>query len=232
MSWNIKGSGLEKKDLAIIDFIASNNWERPIYFNNTSLAGVNVDLRRYVVQEGTAYRLLPIENPDPSQLLVNADIMYDNLMNNFYWRELDNPNVYYSEDYRNFVLNHRATFNTLATELMAENRYSEAREALLKCIELIPDESIRFDHFTVQQVGMLLRVGEEELANQIAEVTSARADEMLTYLFENNINDTYQIQRNLISLNELSRAFNSVGETEKATEYQQIFRKHYGVSQQ
>ncbi|MEQ9298540.1 MAG: DUF2723 domain-containing protein [Cyclobacteriaceae bacterium] len=232
MSWNIKGSGLEKKDLAIIDFIASNNWERPIYFNNTSLAGVNVDLRKYVVQEGTAYRLLPIENPDPSQLLVNADIMYDNLMNNFYWRELDNPDVYYSEDYRNFVLNHRATFNTLATELMAKNRYSEAREALLKCIELIPDESIRFDHFTVQQVGMLLRVGEEDLANQIAELTSARADEMLTYLFENDINDTYAIQRNLISLNELSRAFNSVGETEKATEYQQIFRKHYGVSQQ
>ncbi|MEM8895630.1 MAG: DUF2723 domain-containing protein, partial [Bacteroidota bacterium] len=232
MTWNVKGNGLEKKDLAIIDFIASNNWERPIYFNNTSLAGTNIDLRKYVVQEGTTYRLLPLENPDPSQLLVDTDIMYDNLMNNFYWRELDNPNVYYSEDYRNFVLNHRATYNTLVNELMAENKYTEAREALLSCVERMPDEAIRFDHFSVQQVGMLLRVGEEELANQIAELTSARADEMLTYLFDNGISDQYQIQRNLISLNELSRAYNSVGETEKATEYQQIFRKHYGVSQQ
>ncbi len=232
MTWNIKGNGLEKKDLAIIDFISSNNWERPIYFNNTSLAGTNIDLRKYVVQEGTTYRLLPLENPDPSQLLVNTDIMYDNLMNNFYWRELDNPNVYYSEDYRNFVLNHRATYNTLVNELMAENKYNEAREALLSCLERMPDEAIRFDHFSVQQVGMLLRVGEEELANQIAELTSARADEMLTYLFDKGIRDQYQIQRNLISLNELSRAYSSVGETEKATTYQELFRKHYGVSQQ
>lgn len=231
MQWSVKGNGLEKKDLAIIDLIASNDWERPIYFNNTSLNGVNIDIRKYVVQEGTAYRLLPVENPDASGLLVNTEVMYDNLMNNFHWRELDNPDVYYSEDYRNFVLNHRATFNTLAQALLAEGDTERAKEALLTCLELMPDDAIMFDHFTVQQVGMLMDVGEEELAKQIADITSQRSDEMLTYLFANNINDRLEIQRNLVSLNELARAFSRFGDAELATKYQELFRKHYGVSQ-
>ena len=36
IDWSIKGRGLEKKDLAILDMMAANNWERPLYFNNTS----------------------------------------------------------------------------------------------------------------------------------------------------------------------------------------------------
>ena len=104
----LKGNGLEKKDLMILDLIVSNNWERPIYFNNTSLSQVNLDLSAYVVQEGNAYRLLPIRNPKPrkGEYIVDTDLMYDNVMNKFQFRELDNPDTYYNEDYRNFVVNH------------------------------------------------------------------------------------------------------------------------------
>ena len=79
MRWTLKGRALEKKDLAILDLIVNNNWERPIYFNNTSLAGVNLNIRQYMVQEGMAFRLLPLENPDPSELLIDTEKMYDNL---------------------------------------------------------------------------------------------------------------------------------------------------------
>ena len=35
-------------------------------------------------------------------------------MNKSYWRELDNnPNAYFSEDHRGFIMNYRSTFNTL-----------------------------------------------------------------------------------------------------------------------
>ena len=68
-------SGLEKKDLAILDFINSNNWERPIYFNNTSLNGTNLNFKRNVIQEGLAYRLLPVVNPNTSKNFINTNIM-------------------------------------------------------------------------------------------------------------------------------------------------------------
>ncbi len=57
----LRGNVLEKKDLAFLDIMATNNWERPLYLNNTSLSQLNLDLRDYVVQEGNAYRVLPVK---------------------------------------------------------------------------------------------------------------------------------------------------------------------------
>ena len=115
MDWNIKGNHIEKNDLVILDIIATNQWKRPIYFNNTSLQSTNLNLDQYVQMEGNAFRLLPAQNPGGGDF-VASDIMYKNLMEKFFYRELDNPNVYYNEDYRSFVLNHRASFHSLATQ--------------------------------------------------------------------------------------------------------------------
>ena len=53
-----------------------------------------------------------------------------------------------------------------------------------------------------------------ELANEIAELTSSRADEILKYYFDNGIKNRYEINRNLVSLNTLARAFNNIGDDE------------------
>ena len=219
--------GLEKKDLAILDFINSNNWERPIYFNNTSLNGTNLNFKRNVIQEGLAYRLLPVVNPNTSKNFINTNIMYDNMINKFYWRELDNEKTYYSEDHRGFVLNYRATFNTLAAELIKIGETEKAKNVIKTCLELIPDKAVNYDHFSVQKVDMLLSMGEDEIANNIAEITSKRSDQMLEYLMNNNINNKYQIQRNLVSLNALARAYNKDGQYELASKYNELFEKHY-----
>jgi len=229
MTWSMKGRTLEKKDLAILDLIVTNKWERPIYFNNTSASSVNLNLKKYMVQEGNAYRLLPVRNPN-EDMLVDTDKMYDNMINKFHYRELDNPKVYYSEDYRNFVLNQRASFNTLIEALLGEQKTDKARDAVLKCLEFMPDDAIRFDHFSVQQVGFLLTVGEEAKAIEIAEVMAARSDEMLDYMTQEGINDRYELQKNLISLSELARAFKAYKNNELADKYEQLFRKHYDIS--
>ena len=122
--------GLEKKDLAFLDLLQANNWERPIYFNNTSLNGINLDIKRNVVQEGFAYRLLPILNPS-SGSLVNTDMMFNNLMKNSYWRELDNENAYFSEDHRGFIMNYRATFNTLIKNLIQKPNKKNKKASII-----------------------------------------------------------------------------------------------------
>src|SRR5690606_40379458 len=38
MRLRLRGNGLEKKDLAMLDVLATADWERPLYVNNTSLA--------------------------------------------------------------------------------------------------------------------------------------------------------------------------------------------------
>ncbi|WP_109832184.1 glycosyltransferase family 117 protein [Reichenbachiella versicolor] len=228
MQWSMKGRGLEKKDLAILDLIVNNNWERPIYFNNTSASSVNLNLKQFMVQEGNAFRLLPIKN-DKQGMFVDTNMMYDNMMNNFYWRELDNPNVYYSEDYRNFVLNHRASFNTLIENLLMEGDTVRAKQAVEETLARMPDEVIQFDHFSVQVVGFLLELGEKEKADKIANRIGDRANEMLAYLFMKGSRDTFALQKNLVSLNELSRTYRQYNDPDLALKFERMFSQYYGM---
>ena len=230
----VKGNknGLEKKDLAFLDLLQKGNWERPIYFNNTSLNGIGLDIKRNVVQEGFVYKLLPIENTS-SNSFVNTEKMYSSLIENSFWRGLDDENAYFSEDHRGFIMNYRSTFNTLIKNLIDEKRYDDALKVINKSLSIMPDKSLTYDHFSVQIVEFLIGLNKEanlntmELANEIAELTSSRADEILNYYFDNGIKNRYEINRNLVSLNTLARAFNNIGDDELSKKYRELFENNY-----
>ena len=224
----LKGGHLEKKDLAILDLIVNSNWSRPIYFNNTSLNSFNLDIRQHVVQEGLTYRLAPIKNPS-GNMTVNADLMFDNIVNKFHYRGLDDPEVYYTEDYRNFVLNHRSAFNTLATTYLNQGNEERAKEVLIKGLEYMPDDGISYDIFNVQQIGLLMAVGERDLALDIAEKFGSRAEAWLSYASSNGqlINDPYTYQQRVLGLNEIARAFRAANDSELAAKYEGIFNQYY-----
>src|SRR5690606_1754313 len=156
MRLRLRGNGLEKKDLAMLDVLATANWERPLYVNNTSLSQFNVDLSPYVVQEGNAYRILPVQNSDPEVELVDTDKSYNNVMEHFQFRGLDDPSVYFSPDYRSFVQNHRSSLNSLASALIIRGDSARAREVLLHSINKMPDHGVPFDYTSPQTVELLL----------------------------------------------------------------------------
>ena len=230
MVFRIKGRALEKKDLAVLDLIINSKWERPIYFNNTSLAGVNLELSQYMVQEGIAYRLLPLLNENAQEgYLVNTDLMYDNVMNDFGWTALDDPEVYHSEDYLGFCLNSRSTFNSLAGALIKEGKYEKAKETLIRCLDVMPHNSIPYDFFNIQQVDLLLQVGEMDRADHIADVMSNDAIEWLEYYLENDYTDPLEFQKKLLYLNELARAYRSNDIRDRANQYEEQFSKYFAI---
>ncbi|MCF6361297.1 MAG: DUF2723 domain-containing protein [Cyclobacteriaceae bacterium] len=231
MHLKMKGSYLEKKDLMIWDIIATNNWERPIYFNNTSKQGIRFNVDKYLVQEGNAFRLLPVTDLNNPGMLIDTDIMYDNLMNNFYYRELNNPKVYYNEDYRKFVLNHRVNFNTLVVALLREGKQDKAREVVLKGLELMPDASLPFDYTTATTIEYLFLLGEKEKAIELANILGNRADEKLSYYIENGNNLGYELQSNLVILRELAQTLNRYGELEMAEQFGDALDLHYRAIQ-
>ncbi len=227
MVFNMKGSHLEKKDLLILDFIATNNWERPVYFNNTSLSQVNFNFRDYCIQEGQAYRLLPVKNPTPNQTeFVNTSVMFDNMMNNFYYRELDNPKANLNEDYRGFITNHRSSFNTLVAALIQEGKMEKARQAMLFNLEKMPDTATPYDFSTSRSIDLLFQLGEKEKAIELANIMAPRADQMLAYLIEKK-DFSIELRRNLVILNEIQTTLHKYGENELAKQYEDILNTHY-----
>jgi tetratricopeptide (TPR) repeat protein/MFS family permease len=227
MHLRVKGSGLEKKDLAMLDLLATADWERPLYVNNTSLSQFNIDLSRYVVQEGNAYRILPVLNPRSfNQLeLVNTDISFENMTKKFQFRNLDDPKVYYDEQYRNFVLNHRSSFNTLAEFLILEGDTAKAREALLHSLKKMPDQGVRYDYSNAQTVRLLFEVGEKEKALEIVNTMYPRAVEMADYLIAKQEYGR-SLQINIVILSELQRSLYQSGEADLAKKIEESYNKY------
>ncbi len=227
MVFKLKKGGLEKNTLMILDIIANNKWKRPIYFNNTSLLAAGVDFRPYVVQEGNTYRLLPIQNMNPRDELVNTDVMYDNMMNHFFFRQTNNPHVDFNEDYRNFMLNHRSSFNSLTEALIDEGQEDKAKKVIEKNLEVFPDSSVAYDYTTAQTVQLMFEVGEKEQALKIAKILSDRSDEFLTYYLDNNLSPENEIQKNLVIMNEMIRVLKMNGEDSLSADYEKKFMNYY-----
>jgi tetratricopeptide (TPR) repeat protein len=229
MVFRLKGSGLEKNTFMILDIILTGKWKRPIYFNNTSLQNAGIDFRRYVVQEGNTYRLLPIDRGNLQDELVNTDKMYDNMMNKFQFRGLNDPSVYYSEDYRNFALNHRSSFNTLAESLISKDDHKRAKEVLNRSLEVIPHNSVRYDYSNVQTASLLFQVGETEKAVNITERLSKSSQDFLEYYVSSENAPPNEVQKHMTILSLLSRMLKQHGQDELALEIETSFLDYYGI---
>jgi hypothetical protein len=233
MRLRVRGNALEKKDLAMLDLLASSNWERPLYVNNTSLSQFGVDLSRYVVQEGNAYRILPVYNPRrfDQQELVNTEVSYKNMMEKFQFRNLDRSDVYYSPDYRNFVLNHRSSFNSLAEALLTKGDKEKAKQVLLANLSKMPDQGIPYDYSNAQTVSLLFEVGEKAKALELVQIMWPRANEMAEYLISER-DFGRELQVNVVILGELQRALFRAGEDELAKKVEEAYNKHAVMFQQ
>ncbi len=222
MEWNTKGNHILKSDLMILDIINNNNlagWPRPIYFNSTSLITSKLDLREYVSLEGMSYRLVPVKSPKSQDGRVNADVMYDNMLNKFAFRSMDNPNVYYNEEYEKFALNSRRNFYRLAGELNLSGDTVRAKEVVDRCLEALPNDVFVYDIYTAQNLPLIFDLKGHELGLDIAKKVGDRSLESLPYFLSDGSKPERELQSHLYMLNMVGNTLNRYGYTEEAKQY-------------
>jgi hypothetical protein len=230
MMWTVKGRGLDKKDLLVLDLIATTNWERPIYFNHSSLQGLNIDLSENVITEGLALRLLPIQNTTAGTELVNTSTMYENVMKKFYWRGLDKPGIYYDENYRlAFIRNHRMMFCALAKALLQEEKVAQAKEVLLYSLSMMADKAVPYDVANVYMLHLLFEVGENEQALDIIHITGKRAQQILSATSPPSTFIDRNLQEQLTILYEITKSLLTAGYIELAEDYKELLYNYQSL---
>jgi hypothetical protein len=188
MNLQIGGNYVTKGTLMLLDLIVSNNWERPIYFNNTSLSTLGLNLEEHVVMEGLTYRLLPIRKPESMrEELVNTNLAMKNYMENFAFRGMNDSKVYLDEEYRRFTSNHRSALNSIALALIEEDKLADAAKLLNFGLETIPDKAVPYDLSSGQSVPLFFEVGEDEKAMEIVDKISKRSLDMITFYTKNDL---------------------------------------------
>ncbi|MFI5149822.1 MAG: DUF2723 domain-containing protein [Bacteroidia bacterium] len=150
IQWDLSGSYITKSSMMIMEIIAHNNWERPIYFGATGGSEAYMNLNPYLQQEGYAYRLVPVLNKKQEMSIaparVNTAIMYKNVMEKFDWGNMDRKDVYID----NYIAlqvgtNERLAMASLAQALINENKKDSAIAVLDKCQKMVPAWNVPID---------------------------------------------------------------------------------------
>jgi hypothetical protein len=179
VEWSIDKNYLLLNQLIILDILATNNWERPVYFAVSIGSDQYLGLDDYLKLEGLAYRLSSTKKDSTDSQLgsVNSEVMYTNLMKIFDWNGLYNI----SSDEKLFCLNYKDNFQRLAGALIKENKPDSAKSVLNKCIEILPNEKLPFDYIMIYLIEEYYKIREFEKGNQITR--------QLIYNLQNNIDN-------------------------------------------
>ena len=186
MEWSMGKRAIEKKNLVILDMIATNNWKRPIYFSSTVAPQDYMNLQPYFQLEGMAYRLLPLKDPnyDPrgsDEGFVEKDLLYKRLMQDFSYRGLADASIFYDENNLRFPSNYRDKFARLAQSYLDEGNTAKAKEVADKCLAVMPDKAIPYDYYSPLLVPALVAGGEKAKADELMDTMTRRSEQMLAY---------------------------------------------------
>jgi len=171
INWNVKQNYLYKNDLMLLDIIATNNWERPVYFANPSSISKVLDIDDYCHLEGMVYRFLPVKAKHYIDGVggVNEVKSYDIFMNKCEWGNLKDPSVYIDrESGRNSVIP-KQNFMRTAKAMVSKGENDKAIQLMDKCLEEFPDEKFSFDMYMIPFIEVYYDAGANEKANVIAD---------------------------------------------------------------
>ena len=164
---------LFKNSLMVMDIIASNNWDRPIYFTITAGDDTYLGLQDYLQQEGMTYRLVPVKRDameksggEPGR--IDNVIMYNNIMNKFRWGNMTDPKAYVESDTRRHMNNYRNLFASLGKSLLVEGQKDKIIKLLDLCQAKIPEYQVPHKLNSVQLVELYFLAGDKKKAMILA----------------------------------------------------------------
>jgi hypothetical protein len=186
----LKGNSILKSQLIILDILANNNWERPLYY----VTGYHNDafgLEEYFQLEGLAYRLVPIKSENKSWLeygRIDTDILFENMMKKFVWGGANDPEVNIDYNHRRtlMVIKSRLNYARLAKALAAEGKKDKALEVLDYCISAFPFEIVTYDPYVPDLIEAYFAAGGSEKALALTKSMTAHYFDILGYYSRQN----------------------------------------------
>ncbi len=211
--WKIKKGYLFRSDVMLLDLIATNNWKRPIYFDNPSAVSKVLDVSKYCHMEGIVYRFKPTLAKDNIKGMGGVDMndSYKILMNpKVRWGRLNKPDVNVDrESDRNSTLGIQSYFR-LAQSLVADKKYDSAVDVLDREAYFFPKSKFPYSSFTIQQAWIYYKCGAIKKANKMVNGIYTRYMQDMDYyiglqprffnFYTNEIRDALGTMQQLVQL--------------------------------
>ena len=243
----LKGNVIYKNRMMMLDIIANNDWERPIYFSGGAFGDDDyLWMKDYLQLDGVVYKLVPIRTPvnprNPFDMgRVDTDKMYDIVMN-WDWGNSGSPDIYHDTETRRNGITYRSNLARLAENLINEGKKEKAEDVLDLAMEKMPVKY--FEYYSLLEPFVLgyYEVDKPEKARELYEKVSEKYQENLLYYSGMKVKRQYAIADEIISDMERYRGLVDIiivyddeafakEEASKFNDYLKLFRHFYNENE-
>ena len=181
----ISEAALIKNRILMLDILANNKWEKPLYFTGGAQADKEyIWLKDYLQLDGIAYKLVPIKTPIEGRSFmdmgrIDTDTMYPHVKK-WAWKN-SNADIYFDPETRKNGISLRNSLGRLADELIKENDFVRAEEILDMSIEKMPIGAYGYFNLVIGHIESYYKIDRPEKARNITEFLVNNFNERIYY---------------------------------------------------
>jgi hypothetical protein len=197
-------TALLKNQMMMLDILANNDWERPIYFTGGSYDEAEyIWMKKYLQLEGLVYKLVPIETDlgkENPYLMgrIDSDLMYDIVLQ-WDWGNSEREDIYHDPETRKNSISFRSNMARLAEQLINEEKYDKAKTILDLAIEKMPLDYFGYYSLLVPFVDGYYRIDAIEKAQDLSQKIAYKYADRLEYFTSLDANTQYGLGEEIIT---------------------------------
>ena len=194
---------ITKNQIMMLDILANNNWERPIYFTGGSYEESEyIWMKDYLQLDGLVYKLVPIktsiENNPYEMGRIDSDLMYD-IVKKWSWGNSESDEIYHDPETRKNSISFRGNLSRLSEKLISEGEYEKAEEILDLAFSKMPIDYYGYYSLWTPLVKSYYDIGKSEKVREIVQKLSFKYSDRLSYFSSLEIFNQYDVGEEIIS---------------------------------
>lgn len=178
---------ITKDQLAIMDVIMSNFYDRPIYFSVTCQDSKLMNLNDYMQMEGLGLRIIPVRTPSQRDFYiygsgrVATDKVSERVNNKWRFGNFDTQRLYVSDSYAASIQAQKMIIWRSAEDMLAKGLKEEAIKLTDTYFRGFPHMNFPYDARTLPHINIYLRAGAFDKAKEHMRILAKEVQQWMVF---------------------------------------------------
>jgi hypothetical protein len=212
-----------KDEVAVLDIITSNMYDRPIYFSVTCKEDKLMGMQDYTRLEGLGLKVVPVRTPSNKSFYIygsgsiDADKVYDRVMHKWRWGNFDKEQLVVDNSYAPSLQAMKMIIWRGTQELLREGDNERAIALTDKYFEAFPHMNFPYDARTLIHISFYLQAGAPEKAKEHLSILVPELADWLNFYesigpdkIDAGFRNDYELTKNAVL--EISRMADQIGD--------------------